>query len=52
MREYWERGKGGTKRRRHLIMYALSCEREQCRKSVSVREKKGGRDLEREVVCM
>ena len=53
MREYGGGGGGGTKRERHLIIYALSCERQQ--KSVRVWEKKkrrGERDLESDCVCV
>ena len=49
----WGRGGGGTKKERHLIIYALSCERQQ--KSVRVWEKKkrrGERDLESDCVCV
>lgn len=51
MREYG--GKGGTKRERHLIIYALSCERQQ--KSARVwekkKKKKGGK-RPREWLCV
>lgn len=44
----WERGRGGTKRKRHLIMYAFSCEREQ--KDCECVRKKGERPRERDCV--
>lgn len=51
MTEYWGRGKEGTKRKRYLIMYAFSCEREQ-KECECVRGKKGERPRERDYVCV